>query len=57
MKLWKAKKPISCVPGKSSLSKNEDKVDSIGLQPTNSAVSGMYPKTFLIILVSVGKSK
>ncbi|XP_037921182.1 glutamate receptor-interacting protein 2 isoform X3 [Hermetia illucens] len=40
MKLWKAKKPISCVPGKSSLSKNEDKVDSIGLQPTNSAVSG-----------------
>lgn len=46
MKLWKAKKPISCVPGKSSLSKNEDKVDSIGLQPTNSAVSGMYPKTF-----------
>ncbi|XP_036318342.1 glutamate receptor-interacting protein 2 isoform X1 [Rhagoletis pomonella] len=27
MKLWKAKKPISCVPGKSATLKNEDKLD------------------------------
>ena len=30
MKLWKTKKPISCVSGKSGTLKNEDKLDSNG---------------------------
>lgn len=43
MKLWKAKKPISCVPGKSAALKNEDKLDggsNSGGIPLTPLVSG-----------------
>ncbi|XP_053948766.1 glutamate receptor-interacting protein 2 isoform X2 [Anastrepha ludens] len=49
MKLWKAKKPISCVPGKSAALKNEDKVDNgnnaggIPLTPIVSVDRAMSP--------------
>ncbi|XP_004525107.1 glutamate receptor-interacting protein 1 [Ceratitis capitata] len=49
MKLWKAKKPISCVPGKSAALKNEDKLDGgnngggIPLTPIVSVDRAMSP--------------
>uniref|UniRef100_A0A0K8VFY4 Glutamate receptor-interacting protein 2 n=1 Tax=Bactrocera latifrons TaxID=174628 RepID=A0A0K8VFY4_BACLA len=49
MKLWKAKKPISCVPGKSVALKNEDKLDGgnnsggIPLTPIVSVDRAMSP--------------
>lgn len=45
MKLWKAKKPISCVPGKSAALKNEDKLDggnNSGGIPLTPIVSGEF---------------